>query len=99
MTKQILIEKGYTIPDRYLELDDCEVLCENCKGSGKVIEEYRYFGNTYTECLTCGGYGKRLKCTNCGTLCNHGKLRHNDRPDFDTLCLNCIKAKLGIKNA
>ncbi len=96
--KQIIISPSYIVPAKYLELDEnCEVVCDKCHGEGTVVMVYGQFQNTKMSCLDCQGSGKRLKCTKCGSLCNHGKLHHKNRPDFDSLCYNCIREKLEIE--
>lgn len=99
MSKRILVSKGYTVPDRYITLEDCEILCEKCEGTGKHRE---YFGppggwNGMVICPDCGGAGKRLKCIKCGTLEHHEMLKHEDKPELEGLCYSCLKAALGIK--
>lgn len=93
MSKRVLVEHGFTVPDRYIELEDCEELCEKCSGTGK----YRaYFGppggwDGRMTCPDCDGCGKRLRCTNCGKLQNWGIISHKGASWMDTLCLDCIK--------
>lgn len=92
MGKRILIEHGCTVPDKYIELEEYEELCERCKGTGRVRE---YFGppggwDGMVNCPDCGGAGKRLRCSGCGQLQHHPILHHEGAEWVDTLCLNCI---------
>ena len=93
MGKRILVEHGYTVPDRYIELEECEELCESCHGTGKTRQYYGPPGgwDGRMTCFECGGAGKRLRCTACGELQRHPVLKHEGSPWADTLCLECIK--------
>ena len=97
MGKKILIQPGYYVPDRYIELEDCEILCETCQGTGKTTWVYRDPGpNQQGTCWNCGVDGKRMKCKECGELQPHGIIKHQTRPDLDGLCYNCIRIKLKL---
>lgn len=87
---RILIEPGYTIEPRYLDLDEHEELCEACHGTGETTWLYSQAGNIRGHCFDCGGDGKRLRCTSCGELQRHKKLRHEGQAWMDDLCLKDI---------
>jgi RecJ-like exonuclease len=89
---RILIEPGYTVESRFIELDEHEELCEACRGTGETTWLYSQMGNVRGHCFECRGDGKRLRCTNCGVLQPHMKLRHIGQPWMDDLCLDCIRA-------
>lgn len=57
--RKILVKKGYTIPDRYVELGDNEEICPRCKGLGVYRPDY-VFTEPSVKCLDCLGSGKVL---------------------------------------
>ena len=93
MGKRVLVEKGYTVPDHYIELEDCEELCQTCRGTGKTRQYYGPPGgwDGRMDCFYCGGAGKQLKCTGCGDLQPHPMLKHEEASWMDTLCWECMK--------
>lgn len=98
MTRRILVQHGYTVPDRYITLEDCEELCKACHGTGKITIVYRDPGpNQQGDCFDCGGEGKRLHCIKCGRLEYHAMIKHDGHPELDGLCYSCLKVALGIR--
>jgi RecJ-like exonuclease len=88
---RVLIQPGYTIQPKYLELKDGEQVCQTCHGTGKQVAIYgspHFGGNTMTYCHDCDGDGKISYCAKCGR--RKPNVTHVSAPWMDTLCLDCI---------
>ncbi len=90
---RVLIEPGYTIQPKYLDLAEGEQLCPDCNGRGEVVVMYgspHAGGNRMGQCRKCHGKGKVAYCAKCGA--QRHIVRHPDALWMDTLCLECIVA-------
>lgn len=95
MSNRILVEHGYIVPDKYIDLEDYELICDLCRGTGKITTVYHDPGpNEIGNCYKCDGVGKVLKCKICGKI--DLTTTHKDNAEFDGLCFDCIRAKLGF---
>lgn len=88
---RIEVEPGYTIAPKYIDLDEDEELCPECRGKGDTVAVYgspHYGGNRRMTCFNCGGLGKVAYCAEC-----KGKrhiIKHKAAPWMDDYCLDCI---------
>jgi hypothetical protein len=95
MPRDIVITPAFTVPAKTLHMEDCEEICQTCKGTGKITMVYRELEpNLEGPCYDCNGEGKRFKCKSCGGVEHYGMIKHKERPDLDGLCYFCLKSKL-----
>jgi len=101
MTKKIQVEPPYYIPARFVELENWEVLCDNCNGTGKITTVFRNPGpNTIGTCWSCNGGGKNVICKICGKRFIPYKAINKEYKEDLQKCPTCLikELKNSLKN-
>lgn len=93
---RIQISPEYLVPATYIDLNDGEILCLECRGSKEVVAAYTRLGpSPMRPCPECRGKGKIAYCATCGQ--QRDIIKHQGQPWMDECCLPCIVADARFK--